>query len=92
VLSLVVLSLGSADMLYRQTLAGGGYMEMLCCAAALFLLALLARRTTSTPRQMALYALWGAIAGIGLWSELLILPWLACAHTRGLVHAISPAY
>jgi hypothetical protein len=94
VLSLVVLSLGSVEMLYRQTEAGGGYMEMLCCATALFLLALLARRTATPRRQMTLYALWGAIAGIGFWSELLILPWLAGAglllawdwlrHRRGL--------
>jgi len=76
-LTLIILSLGSGEMLFRQTEAAGGYLETLCCAAALFLLALLAHRTPDLRQRVVLYALWGVVAGIGLWSDMLILPWLA---------------
>ncbi len=75
-LAIIVLSLGSGAMWFRETEAAGGYPETLCCAAALFLLALLAHRVPVGRQQLGLYALWGVIAGIGLWSDMLILPWL----------------
>ncbi|GCF10953.1 hypothetical protein KDI_45170 [Dictyobacter arantiisoli] len=81
---LLLLSLGSNVVLSRQLNALGGYMEILLCGMLSFLLALwLADTTTHAPprsfwRWMG-YTCWGIVVGIGLWSDLLLLPTILCS-------------
>lgn len=84
---LFVLSLGSASVLTRQLVAVGGVPEMLVFAAALLTLSLWLARTYSREHilhgwRLLIYALWGVLAGLGIWSHTLILP-LVC--TAGLL-------
>ncbi len=87
-LSLALLACGSYTMVRRQLLGIGGYQEILLCAPLLLLLA--TRLALSSPNKIAshsrkrllTFAAWGAVAGFGFWSNLLILPFIA---TSGLL-------
>lgn len=82
--TLVLLSLGSNAILTRELVAVGGDPETLLCGAVLMLLALWLALTshpdTATHyrgRRLLAYSVWGFTAGFGLWSHLLIIPFIA---------------
>ncbi|MBO0780552.1 MAG: hypothetical protein J2P37_17150 [Ktedonobacteraceae bacterium] len=103
VFTLIVLALGSSDVMLRQLIASGVVANPLFWTALLLLLTsrivLTARpisdklkeKTTLQDRidaehtshmswsRLALYAAWGAVAGITLWSHFLFIPFVLCA-------------
>ena len=83
--SIALLCLGSSAILTRQLTAIGGYPETLLFGSLAFLpacwLALsYAPGQILSPGQRGLrwaaYACWGCVVGLGLWSDLLILPFV----------------
>lgn len=84
--ALILLSLGSTEMLRWQLTAIGGYPETLVFGSLAFLLASwLALSYKRSQRQRWLrypgYGCWGLVAGLGLWSDLLILPFVLMSGT-----------
>jgi hypothetical protein len=80
--TLLLLTLGSKAVLSRQLSALGGYAETLLFTTLLFLLAYwLACSTSAQQGRLRLvgYTCWGLVLGLGLWSDVLILPWAICA-------------
>nr|BBH91981.1 hypothetical protein KTA_01800 [Thermogemmatispora argillosa] len=80
-LTLTLLSLGSPYMLTYQLRSYGGYLEILLCGTLAFLiatwLALSADPGLSRRRfllRCGVYLAWGIVVGLGLWSDMLILP------------------
>ncbi|MEV1333085.1 hypothetical protein AB0J20_26330 [Micromonospora costi] len=75
-LVVVLLALGSDRIVKNQLIAGGGYPEMGPAAAALALLAydLCAGRPR---RRLPRWAAWGFVAGLMVWVDPLILPYVA---------------
>ena len=66
-----------------ELMAIGGYSETLFFGAFLFLLASWLTRTYTPqlPRRQAMFRLlaylsWGLVAGIGLWTDLLVAPFI----------------
>lgn len=84
--SVFLLSLGSSSVLRRQLEAIGGYPEIVFLGALLFLLAAYMAFTTEAYKhrgwRIALFALWGLVAGFSLWTDFLIAP---CLVASGLV-------
>lgn len=86
--TVILLSLGSNAVLSRELSAIGGYVETLLFAALSFLLAtwLALPQAKITKRAQIWrylgYGAWGLIIGLGIWSDLLILPF---ALISGLV-------
>ncbi|MFI7663113.1 hypothetical protein ACIBTW_29955 [Micromonospora parva] len=94
-LMVVLLALGSDRVVKNQLIAGGGYPEMNVAAAALALLAVdLATDRTGPPAnagrpdrtsagrrgwRLARWATWGFLAGLMLWVDPLVLPYVAAA-------------
>src|SRR5579859_7141026 len=85
-LALLLLSLGTKEMIVREIEAAGGYSEILLFGAlALWLAAWLALRAQPHPspaerrRRVAAYAALGLAAGLGIWSDWLILPFILTA-------------
>ncbi|MEU5965295.1 hypothetical protein ABZ777_29150 [Micromonospora parva] len=92
-LMVVLLALGSDRIVKNQLIAGGGYPEMNVAAAALALLAVdLATDRTRPPAnagrpdrtsagrrgwRLARWATWGFLAGLMLWVDPLVLPYVA---------------
>lgn len=85
-LSLVLLIFGSSEMFTRQLKAVGGAMET-CLFGALALLLAIRLALTFVPdlsgvdrRRLLLYACLGGVFGLGIWSHMLVLPFvfLAC--------------
>lgn len=79
--SLLLLSLGSEGIVKQELYAIGGYPETLLFGALVLLiasrLALSSSSNTSPHHQRSrylVYACWGLAAGVGLWSDLLIIP------------------
>jgi hypothetical protein len=68
-----LLALGSDRVVKDQLISGGGYPEINAIAAGLLLAAIV------PPRRPAGYALFGLAAGLALWSDLLVAPYLAVA-------------
>jgi hypothetical protein len=86
VLAVAILSLGTDFMLYLQLEATGGYMEILIFT--LIILLITRRLCLTMPREGAphltreramLYAAWGFVAGVGLWSQVIIAPFVVLA-------------
>ncbi|MBV9281104.1 MAG: glycosyltransferase family 39 protein [Chloroflexi bacterium] len=84
--SLVILSLGPERMLFRQLQAIGGYMETLLFGTLALLLALFLVSSPPDPSaparggwRAAAFAALGLAVGLGLWSDVLILPWVVGA-------------
>jgi len=85
--SLFVLSLGSSYMIARPLSAIGGYGETLLLGSLLCVLAtaLSLSKTSGTFSRSSLcwrlvgFFSWGLCAGLGLWSDLLIAPFVACS-------------
>ncbi len=100
-LTLAFLAVGPAYGLLRETAAIGGYQETLLLGGAMLLL-VYARLCRSAPLPqgraewvvtLGWYALIGLLAGLGLWSDQLILPIvgaavlaLVCGRTREVRH------
>lgn len=85
-IALLLLSLGTKEMIVREIEAAGGYSEVLLFGAlALWLAAWLALRAQPDPspaewrRRIAAYAALGLAAGLGIWSDWLILPLILTA-------------
>lgn len=79
-----LLALGSDRILKNQLIAGGGYPEMVPAGALLVLLAV--QLALGRLRRPALgYAGWGLVAGLTLWDDWLVLPYVAAAGTLLLV-------
>lgn len=84
--TLAVLSVGSIPYLTRQTIATGGSAETLLFGSLSFLIALRlslsydpeAPRKTRF-RRLAVYAAFGIVVGLGIWSDMVALPLLAMA-------------
>ncbi len=81
--TLLLLSFGSSDVFIQELRAVGGAVETLLFGSLALLLALwLALPQTPTsflnrPRnRVILYGCWGFVAGIGLWSHVLVLPFV----------------
>ncbi|HTF08769.1 MAG TPA: hypothetical protein VK659_11420 [Asanoa sp.] len=70
-----VLALGSDRVLKNQVISGGGYPEINAAGAALMLLAV---ALPLRPRTAG-YAAFGLLAGLMLWVDWLVLPYLAAA-------------
>ncbi|HEY7022129.1 MAG TPA: hypothetical protein VH349_13505 [Ktedonobacterales bacterium] len=75
-----LLALGADEMLYHQLEAYGGYLETLIFGAALLALTCWLIRTqrdaTLTRRRYLALAGWGLAAGLGLWSDVLVAPFV----------------
>ena len=81
-LTITVLSIGTSSMLQRQMKSIGGYTEILpLTVLALLITYKLACLKKETPvlQKGLLYALWGLLVGLALWSDLLIAPYLLIA-------------
>lgn len=73
-----LLALGSDRIVKNQLIAGGGYPELNPAAAVLVLLAVNLARG-SVRRPLLAYAVWGLVAGLMVWDDWLVLPYLAAA-------------
>ena len=78
VISLLILSLGPSQVLFYHVFAGGGPNEVLLFGTLLSLLAAHLALTTHRQRhrRYAGFALWGLLAGLALWSDPLVLPFV----------------
>ncbi len=83
-----LLAVGPSEGLYRELWAGGGYGETLLTAALLMALATwLALTSSDSPastrphwyKRLAGFAAWGLVAGLGVWSDTLVLPFALCS-------------
>lgn len=82
---IALLSLGSAAIIRRQLVAIGGYPEIIMLGALLFLLAYRLARVPcegSGIGRWLLHGFWGLVAGFALWTDPLLLPYIA---TSGLL-------
>lgn len=83
--SVALLSLGSEQMLFQQLEAVGRVETWLFGTLALLLAFQLALSATREPtshsrgRRLLLYAAWGLVAGLALWSDMVALPFLLMA-------------
>lgn len=86
IVTLLVLSVGSIPMLTRQMIATGGTSQTLFFGSLAFLLA--AWLSTTYKRYPSLgmklrrcmaYGVWGLAVGLALWSDMVVLPFLAMA-------------
>ncbi|GAC1435437.1 MAG: hypothetical protein NVS4B1_16250 [Ktedonobacteraceae bacterium] len=83
--ALLLLALGSIAVVSRQLAAIGGYAETITCGSLAFLLAswlALSSQGTDSAKQwqrVAAYGAWGLIVGLGIWSDLLVLPFVLCS-------------
>ena len=91
--TLVLLSFATPNMLIQQLRAIGGAMELILFGALMLVLAYClatpagARRaSTGRPyRRYAIYVAWGYTAGIALWVHILVLPFVLCSGLLILV-------
>ena len=84
--TLAVLSLGSIYTMTRETLATGGSTQTMLFGSLAFLLAswlsFTYRRGASLRTQVMRlvgYTCWGIVLGLGFWSDMIVLPFFACA-------------
>lgn len=81
--ALVVVGLGTPETLSTQVTSIGGYGEVLCFGSGLLLIAswlALNARTSNDRlprRRIVAFGAWGLVAGVGIWSDLLLLPFVA---------------
>jgi hypothetical protein len=75
-----ILALGADEMLYHQLEAYGGYLETLIFGASLLALTCWLVRVQGEPRYARrstwAFAGWGLAAGLGLWSDVLVAPFV----------------
>lgn len=79
--TLVLLSFATTDMLIQQLRAIGGAMELIMFGALMLLLAYRLAVTAGKRRRWRylLYFGWGWTAGIALWVHILVLPFVLCS-------------
>src|SRR2546423_8215233 len=79
--TVALLALGADRVVKNELIAAGGYPEILPAAALLMLLSWWLARTRGEPgwRRLAGYAAWGLTAGLCLWVDWLVLPYIAAA-------------
>ncbi len=84
--TLAVLSLGSIYTITRETLATGGSTQTMLFGSLAFLLASWFSFTyrRGAPLRTKLvrfvgYTCWGIVLGLGFWSDMIVLPFFACA-------------
>ena len=84
--TLALLSFGSIYTITRETLATGGSTQTLLFGSLAFLLAswlsLTYIRGASLRTKLSRfvgYIFWGLVLGLGLWSDMIVLPFFACA-------------
>ena len=77
-LTLAILSLGTADMLIQQLRAVGGAIETILFGTLMFVLAyhLSASAYRQIKKRYLLYIAWGLTVGIALWIHILVLPFV----------------
>ncbi|GCE06900.1 hypothetical protein [Dictyobacter aurantiacus] len=90
--TLGLLSVGSIPYLTRQTIATGGSSQTLLFGSLAFLIAAWLARTyqrhatvRTRLRRLPLYGAFGLVAGLGMWSDMIVLPFLAMAGLLILV-------
>jgi len=79
IFTLLMLSLGSNAVLSRQLVALGGYVETLFLTSLAFLLTYqlaLSQSSNHVIKRFLMYGSWGLVIGLGLWSDLIIFPWV----------------
>ena len=86
IVTLLILSVGSIPMLTRQMIATGGSSQTLFFGSLAFLaatwLSSTYKRHTSLGmklRRLVGYAAWGLAVGLGIWSDMVVLPFLVMA-------------
>src|SRR2546430_8255140 len=86
IVTLFVLSVGSIPMLTRQMIATGGSSQTLFFGSLAFLLAVWLSSTYKQQaslgmklRRLVAYGVWGLAVGLGIWSDMVVLPFLAMA-------------
>lgn len=86
IVTLLMLSVGSIPMLTRQMIATGGSSQTLFFGSLAFLLAVWLSSTYKQHRSSGIkvrrlvgYAIWGLAVGLGIWSDMVVLPFLAMA-------------
>jgi hypothetical protein len=86
IVTLLVLSVGSIPMLTRQMIATGGSSQTLFFGSLGFLLAAWLSSTykrhpslSMKLRRLVAYSVWGLAVGLALWSDMVVLPFLAMA-------------
>ncbi|WP_148083471.1 glycosyltransferase family 39 protein [Micromonospora sp. Llam0] len=79
-----ILALGSDRLMQNQMVSNGGYPEMNPAGAGLMLLAVGLGANRYRNRGVA-FAAWGLIAGVMIWVDQLVLPYVLCA---GVVLAV----
>lgn len=98
VFGLALLVFGGDDLLGLELHAFGGYLETLCCGALLTLLTVMlagprrergATLPSARRARAVTFAAWGLVAGLGIYSDPLVLPFVACA-ALGLAVACWP--
>jgi len=85
--TLVLLSFATTDMLIQQLRAIGGAMELMFFGALMLVLAYRLASTAGERRleRYILYIAWGWAAGIALWVHILFLPFVLCSGLLILV-------
>jgi hypothetical protein len=85
--TLVLLSFATSDMLVQQLRAIGGAMELILFGALMLLLAYRLAATAGVRRdwRYLTYFAWGWTAGIALWVHILVLPFVLCSGLLILV-------
>ncbi|GCE10972.1 ArnT family glycosyltransferase [Tengunoibacter tsumagoiensis] len=83
VLTVLLLSVGPYEVIFRQLMATGGYPEGLVFAIILLLFAywlarqrLLQTNAHAEKWRYGYYLLWGVVAGLSVWSDLLMIPFV----------------
>jgi hypothetical protein len=85
--TLLLLSFATTDMLIQQLRAIGGAMEIIFFGALMLVLAYRLAATSGTRGRgrYVTYAAWGWTAGFALWVHLLVLPFVLCSGLLILV-------
>jgi len=85
--TLLLLSFATTDMLIQQLRAIGGAMELIFFGALMLVLAYRLAATAGVRRlwRYVIYAAWGWTAGIALWVHILVLPFVLCSGLLILV-------
>jgi hypothetical protein len=84
-ITLAMLNLGTPETLFTQLTSTGGYGEVLCFGSGLLLIASWLALSSGPDsevnswRRVLGFGAWGLAAGVSLWSDLLLLPFVGMA-------------